>query len=92
MSKDDHFILAFYDEKNRLLDFERFKLKTAENSYKSLLKFIKKYGIKNYERGFNSGLGKAKKLVVSFQEYEPEKEKIIFEKSYPDFLEDLNNM
>ena len=33
-----------------------------------------------------------KKIEVSFQEYEPSKNTIIFEKTYDEFLEDLGNL
>jgi hypothetical protein len=91
MSKDDHFIIAIRDNKNRLLDFERFKLKTAKGSYKSFLKFVNCYKIEQYEKGYNTykEIEKPYKIVVTYQEYDPAKETIIFEKTYDSFLKDL---
>ena len=88
MSKDDHFIYIIKDEKNITLEFERFRLKTANGSYKSLLKFINHYGLENYVRCFNKG-GQPAKVVSQYLQYDPYKETLIFEKSYSEFLDDL---
>lgn len=89
MSKDDHFILSIYSKNGKLLDFERVSLKTAENSYKHILKFIKKYGLENYEACYNKTNSEPEKIVMSYQEYDPCKETVIFEKTYDEFLKDL---
>ena len=93
----NHFIVSIYDNKNRILEFERFGLKTAQGSYNSFIKFIRKYGLEKYESGFNTiGLeyikGIPHKLIVSYQSYEPNVESIIFEKSYDEFISDLKSI
>ena len=89
MSKDDHFIFTFEDENDRLVNFERFKLKTLNGAYKSLLTFIKRYGLKNY---FYSSKKQPIKLIASYQAYEPNTEVIHFVKSYDEFLKDLQTL
>lgn len=92
MKNGNHFIFSIYSENDKLLNFERVSLKTAENSYKHILKFIKKIGLKNYEVWYNKVNSEPQKIVMSYQEYEPCKETIIFEKSYEDFINDLEIM
>jgi len=90
MCKDNHFIIIIRDEKNRTLEFERFRLKTEKASYKSFLKFINSYGLDKYISGFNKG-GKPEKVVCRFLEFDPYQETHIFEKTFNEFLEDLEN-
>lgn len=88
---DNHFIVSILDDKNKLLDFERFSLKTEKASYNAFVSFIKSYGLSNYARGFNVG-GSPEKIVISFQSFEPYEEKVISEKSYIDFIKDIEKV
>lgn len=88
---NNHYIIYIKDEQNRLLNFERFNLKTIKGAYNSFLKFINSYGLENYKRGFNKGLSPYK-VVATYQTYAPENETMIFEKSYDEFLTDLKSL
>lgn len=92
MKNGNHFIFSIYSENNKILNFERISLKTAENSYKHILKFIKNIGLKQYETWYNKVNNNPKKIVMSYQNYDTCKEIIFFEKSYEDFINDLEIM
>ena len=87
----NHFIIRIEDERGRLLEFERFNLKTVKGAYNSFLKFLKRYTLQRYENGFNIG-SKPYKVIATYQTYEPESETTFFEKSYEEFISDLKSI
>jgi len=89
MKNGNHFIISIHDEKNRLLNFERISLKTADGSYNHFINFIKSYGLENYKHSFNLG-GIATTLKMQHISFEPYNEKMVFIKSFDEFLADLN--
>lgn len=85
-----HYIIEIKDINNKLLEFERFKLKTAKGAYNSFLKFIKRYTLQNYERGFNSGLSSPSHVEIVKSDFENE---VLIERiTYTQFLEDLKSL
>lgn len=87
---NNHYIIEIKDIKNRLLEFERFKLKTSKGAYNSFLRFVKRYTLQNYERGFNSGLSSPSHIEIVKSDFENE---VLIEKiPYTQFLEDLKSL
>ena len=87
----NQFIFSIYDVNGRLLNFERYNLKTIKGAYNGFLKFINSYGLDNYKRCFNKG-AEPYKMVATLQSYEPYNETILFSKDYNEFINDLKSI
>lgn len=89
-NKDTHYLISIYDNKGKLLDFERLGLKTLEGAYKHFLKFIKKYTLENYERCYNKTNNEPSKIIIQETDYNYSNQLVVI--SYEQFKNDLNTI
>ena len=89
-NKDTHYLISIYDNRGKLLDFERIGLKTLEGAYKHFLKFIIKYKLENYERCYNKTSNEPSKIVIQESDYICENPLITI--TYEQFKSDLKTI
>ena len=89
-NKNTHYLISIYDNKGKLLDFERIGLKTLEGAYKHFLKFVSKYKLENYERSYRKTNNNPSKIVIKEHDYNNEITLIVI--TYEQFKNDLKTI